>query len=492
MGALVCPGGSGRLPSTLKQGSESTSMDRDENKMNRNAPMSEPTPIPTGQNISAEGDAVEIGHPRSLSSDRGSHHCAGSGVILFRSFKPWCGWVCVVFLLSAVLRPASAAAPIAIQGDTIYTMAGESIRDGVVLTTQDGKIKSVGKAASIQIPAGVRVLKAKVVTPGLIDAHSVVGFSGILNQVQDQEQLDKSAPLQPELRAIDAFNARDPLVDWVRGFGVTTLHTGHGPGALISGQTMIVKTHPHNLDQALLVPAAMTAATLGTGASSGKGPATASKAVAMLRAELIRTVEYARKRTKADAEKRPARDLHLEALARALDGTQPLLITAQRHQDILSALRIAAEFKIRIVLDGAADAPLVLNEIKKSGFPVILHPTMSRASGEAENLSFETAAKLKKAGIPFALQSGFEGYVPKTRVVLFEAGVAAANGLTLEQALASITIDAAKLLGVQKRVGSLEPGKDADVALYDGDPLEYTTHCIGVVVSGTVTDEGRK
>ena len=112
------------------------------------------------------------------------------------------------------------------------------------------------------------------------------------------------------------------------------------------------------------------------------------------------------------------------------------------------------------------------------------------AQGEEENLSFETAAKLKKAGIPFAIQSGYESYVPKTRVVLFEAAVAAANGLTFEQALASITLDAAKLLGIQKRVGSLEPGKDADIALYDGDPFEYATHCVGVVVNGVVTDEG--
>ena len=393
---------------------------------------------------------------------------------------------CTLLLLIVPLLPVRLDAQLAILGDTVYTMAGAPIHEGMVITTREGRIKSVGKAS--KIPDGLRVLRAKIVTPGLIDAHSVVGFSGILNQVQDQEQLDKTAPLQPELRAIDAFNARDPLVDWVRGFGVTTLHTGHAPGALISGQTMIVKTHPQNLDRAVLIPAAMTAATLGTGAGSGKGPATASKAVAMLRAELIKTVEYSRKRSKTDPEKRPARDLHLETLARALDGTQPLLITVQRHQDILSALRIAAEFKMKILLDGAADAPLVLNEIKKSGFPVLLHPTMARATGESENLSFETAAKLKKAGIPFALQSGFEGYVPKTRVVLFEAAVAAANGLTVEQALASITLDAAKLLGIQKRVGSLEAGKDADIALYDGDPFEYTTHCVGVVVSGIVTD----
>jgi len=117
--------------------------------------------------------------------------------------------------------------------------------------------------------------------------------------------------------------------------------------------------------------------------------------------------------------------------------------------------------------------------------PVIVHPTMRRSGmGETENASFETAAKLRAAGIPVALQSGYESYVPKARVVLFEAGVAAANGLSLEDALATITIDAARILGIEERVGSLQPGRDGDVALFDGDPFEYTTHCIGTVVNG--------
>ena len=381
------------------------------------------------------------------------------------------------------------AEDIAVQGETTYTMAGEPIRDGVVLI-KDGKIQSVGLSASVKIPDGMRTLKARVVTPGLIDAHTVVGLSGILNQPHDQEQLEKSAPIQPELRAIDAYNGRDPLVDYVRSFGVTTIHTGHGPGALISGQTMIVKTHPANLEQALVNPAAMIATTLGSGATAekSKAPGNASKAVAMLRAELIKAQDYVNKGKKTDVDKRPARDLHLEALVSILDGKQPLLVTVQRHQDILAALRLAAEFKLKVVLDGAADAPLVLADIKKSGFPVFLHPTMYRANNETENLSRETAAKLKKEGIPFALQSGFESYVPKTRVVLFEAAVAAAHGLSQQDALAAITVDAAKLLGIQARVGSLETGKDADLALYDGDPFEYATHCVGVIVSGVVTD----
>ncbi len=399
----------------------------------------------------------------------------------------------IIVALAFVFAPRSLAEELAIQGEVVHTMAGDALHDGLVLI-KDGKIAYVGKAGSLQIPPGARILKAKVITPGLIDAHTVIGIAGILNQPHDQEQLEKSAPMQPELRAIDAYNALDPLVEYVRGFGVTTLHTGHAPGALISGQTMIVKTHPASLDQALINSAAMTATTLGSGATTGekgKAPGTASKAVAMLRAELLKAQEYSRKLTHKEADKRPARDLHLETLTRALDGTQPLLVTVHRHQDILAAIRLADEFKLKIALDGVSDAPLVLDEIKRSGFPVFLHPTMFRANNETENLSFETASKLKRTGIEFALQSGFESYVPKTRVVLFEAAVAVANGLSHKEALASITIDAAKLLGIALRTGSIEPGKDADLALYDGDPFEYTTHCIGVIVSGVVADVRR-
>jgi imidazolonepropionase-like amidohydrolase len=167
----------------------------------------------------------------------------------------------------------------------------------------------------------------------------------------------------------------------------------------------------------------------------------------------------------------------------------PLLVTVHRAHHIVSALKLAKEFNLRLVLDGAAESYLVTEQIKAANVPVIVHPTMYRAGGETENLSMETASALRKAGIPFALQSGFEGYVPKTRVVLFEAAVAAANGLTFDEALAAVTIDAARLLGVEKRVGSIEAGKDADLALFDGDPFEYTTHATAVVVNGRVVSE---
>jgi imidazolonepropionase-like amidohydrolase len=392
-------------------------------------------------------------------------------------------------LICAVLALPSLA-QIAIRGETVYTMAGPPLKDGVVLV-RAGKIERVGPPSQINIPAGYRTLNAKIVTPGLVDAHSTLGLSGYLNTPQDQDQVERSAPLQPELRAIDSYNTQDPLIEWARSFGVTTMHTGHGPGILMSGQTMIVKTTGKTVDDAVIDPFAMVAMTLGEGAreTGAKSPGTRSKAVAMLRGELIKAEEYSRKWDKVEKGKEPTRDLHLETLARVMKGDIPLLVTVNRANDVLTAIRVGKEFKIRMVLDGAAEAYQVLDQIKASGYPVFLHATMERAGGETENISFETASKLKAAGIPFALQTGFEGYVPKTRVLVFEAAMAAANGLSFDDALRSVTIDAARLIGQDRRIGSIEAGKDGDIAMYDGDPFQYTTHCLGVLVNGVLSSD---
>ena len=460
--------------------------------------------------------------------------------------------LCLSAFIFLVLTGA-AQAQIAVKGETVWTMTGEPITDGVILLGADGKIEKVGAAAQITIPANYKIITAKVVTPGLIDAHSVIGLNGYLNQPQDQMAVENSSPMQPELRAIDAYNAQETLIDWVRSFGVTTVHTGHAPAALISGQTMIAKTYGKEVEDVTIVPTAMVAATLGQSGigSGGKSPGTRGKQAAMLRAELLRATEAVRKTDEAakasgksggatktpttvvvnspnggnrqnnsdnsptatnpnsmlenpptensrSNENKPGQnfippsatgDLRSDIMQRVVRREIPLLVTAQKAQDIMTAIRLAKEFNVRIVLDGAAEAQLVLNEIKASGYSVIIHPTMYRAAGETANLSMEDAAKLRQAGIPVALQSGYETYVPKTRVVLFEAAVAAANGMSRRDALAVITIDAAKILGLDNRIGSLAAGKDGDVAMYDGDPFEYTTHCTGTIINGQVVSD---
>jgi imidazolonepropionase-like amidohydrolase len=182
----------------------------------------------------------------------------------------------------------------------------------------------------------------------------------------------------------------------------------------------------------------------------------------------------------------------MEALADVLEGRIPALITANQVTEINAALRLAKEFGFKLVLDGAAEAYLILDELKSAGIPVIIHPTMVRNYGDTRNATFETAGKLQDAGILFAFQSGYESYVPKTRVILYEAAIAVANGLDPADAVAALTINAARILGIEKTTGSLSPGKEADVVLFDGDPFEYTSHVCTVVLDGEVVSDNCK
>ena len=405
--------------------------------------------------------------------------------------RPVRGLAAPVLLAAALAAFAtSATAQLAVRGETVYTMAGAPLRDGVVLVGANGRIERVGSAADVNIPSGYRTLQAKVVTPGLIDAHAVIGLAGYLNQAHDQDQLERSDPIQPSLRAVDAYNAREKLVEWVREFGVTTLHTGHGPGALVSGQTVLVKTRGETIDEAVFDTLAAVAMTLGPEVAQAYNnkPGTRSRGVAMLRARFVEARNYAQKRARTSGEP-TGRNLDSDVLLAVLDGKVPAMITAQRATEILAALRLQQEFGFRLILDGAAESHLVIDEIRAAGVPVILHPTMARHGGTLENATFETAIKLREAGIPVALQSGYESYVPKTRVVLFEAAMAAAYGLPFEHALATVTIDAARILGIDGKVGSLEAGKDGDLALFDGDPFEFTSHACEVIIEGVVVKE---
>ena len=234
----------------------------------------------------------------------------------------------------------------------------------------------------------------------------------------------------------------------------------------------------------------MVAFTLGnTVRNNYKKPGTRSKGVAMLREEFLKAKEYLEKLNIDDKDEQPPRDLKLETLAKVLKGELPALFTVNRAVDIMAALRLADEFGFNIVLDGVAEAYLLIDELKERNLPIILHPSLVRTYGDTKNVSFETAAKLNEAGLKFALQSGYESYVPKTRVVLFEAAIASANGLPFEDALRSITINAARILNIEDRSGSIEENKDADIVIFDGNPFEYTSHVCKVILNGKIVKE---
>lgn len=378
------------------------------------------------------------------------------------------------------------SAQVAILGDVIHTVSQGSIEQGVVLI-ENGKIQRVGKASAIRIPDNYTIHRAAVVSPGLVDGRSTVGLSGKLNVPGDQDQLETSEPIQPELRAIDAFDANEDLVFYLRANGITTVHTGHAPGGVVSGQTMVAKTAGGNLSEWMLIPAKMLVISLGGGVSDKfKSPGTRAKTVAMLRQELVNAQAY---KAKVDRGDDVEPNLRMDALVALLEGKYKALVYANKSVDIQTAFRLAEEFGFQLVLDGAAEIYLFTDELKASGAELVLHPTMARANGDRKNMNMATGALLEAVNIPFSLQSGFEAYVPKTRVVRYEAAMAAAYGLSFDEALKSITLNPAKMLGLEDRIGSIEVGKDADLVLYNGDPFEYLTQVCKVFINGELVED---
>lgn len=383
---------------------------------------------------------------------------------------------------------SAAKAQVAIKAETIHTVSGTPIKNGVVLI-KNGKIENVG--SGISIPSNYKVYETKVLTPGLIDARSLVGVSGALNIPTDQDQLDKTNPIQPELRAIDAYNPQETLVKVVRDYGITTIHTGHGVGALISGQTMVAKTKfGPSVESVTIQPISMLAMTLESSVGRNfTSPGTSAKQMAMIRTELLKAQAYNKKQSDKDESKKPEKDLKMEALSKLLKGEIKALITVNTSKDIMSAIRLAKEFNLKLVLNGAAEAYRLIPQIKEAKAEIILHATMARGGGDMANMTRESAAILTAAGIPVSIEGGYEAYVPKTRIVLFEAGQAMVHGLSFDDALKTITLNPAKLLGIDNRVGSIEKGKDADLVLFDGDPFEYLTNVKMVFIDGEVVIE---
>jgi imidazolonepropionase-like amidohydrolase len=383
----------------------------------------------------------------------------------------------------------AAAADLVVVGDTVLPVSGPAIERGAVLV-REGKIAAVGPSeALLEANPEATVVRGAVVTPGLIDGLSVAGLTGPHNESADQDHLEPGLPVAAALRAVDAFSPWDPLVGWLRQHGVTTVNSGPSPGAPVGARTVVATTAARS--DSVVVADGMLVVTLGEPAKALAGSRTRMGAAAEVRQALAEAAEYRQRRALPLADRAPV-DLALEPLAEALDGKRRVVVLARRADDLLSALRLGEDFGLDLVLAGATEAYLVRDEILASGVPVLVGPTMARAwpsRGEAHNGTFENAALLDAHGVRIGLTSGYESYVPKVRVVLFEAAIAAANGLGPERALRAATLGTAEILGLAARKGSLEVGKDADLVVFDGDPFEYASHVCAVVIGGDVVEE---
>jgi imidazolonepropionase-like amidohydrolase len=380
---------------------------------------------------------------------------------------------------------------IAVLAGRIHTVSGAAIENGIILV-EDGKIKAVGTTKEIGLPKGYAVMSASVVTPGLIDAHSVVGLSGALNfKKADQDQDEMSDPNQADLRVLDSFNPQEPLLQFIREHGVTVVHAMPGRANVIAGQTGIFRTYGRTAEQMKIrFPAGMLV-NLGEvpkASYPGKLPNTRMGTANLVRNALTSAQGYAQK--KASAKEPPAPNLKHEAMALVLQKKMPIVLSAHRADDLVTGLRIAKEYDLKAMLSLATEAYLIPDEIGDAKVPVIVHPTMQRPSSlETYNGHVGNAAFLADKKIPTAICTAFEGYVPKTRVLRYEAAMAMVNGLGHERALRAITLDAAKMLAIDDQYGSIEPGKAADLVLYDGDPFEHATHVTHTIIAGRVVHD---
>ncbi len=407
--------------------------------------------------------------------------------------------LCIASVL-ALPALASAGDPVrAVRAEILHTMGPAGTLVDAVVVIEGNRVAQIGPSSQVALPDDVQPLRASVVTPGFVDAQSVVGLAGAYNVPADQDGDERTGPNQAGLRALDGFNPDEMLLDWLLAHGVTAVQTGPGEANPIAGLAGVFKTYGDSADAMVVRFPSALIFNLGeppkrTYAKERKPPLTRMGTAALIRQALLEAGQYQAQRSgegrgirffSRKSDEPPSRDLHKEALGLVLSGEIPAIFTARREDDIVTALRIGNEFGLNIQLADAVEAYLMLERIRQSGVPILLGPVMERpATVETINHTFESAALLHAAAIPIAFRSGFESYVPKVRVVLFEAAVAVANGLTDAAALRALTIDSARLLGVDNRLGSIEPGKDADLVLFDGDPFEYTSHVEAVVVSG--------
>jgi imidazolonepropionase-like amidohydrolase len=372
-----------------------------------------------------------------------------------------------------------------IRAHRVHTAAGQTIPNGVV-QVENGVITLVGTQELFRMPEDAAVLTASDVTPGLIDPFCVAGLTGAWNIPADQDQDELSDPNQADLRVFDGFNAREPLLEYLQATGVTIVHTTPGRKNVIAGQTGVFRTDGSTVDSAALKPVAGILVNLGEvpkESYKGKAPDSRMGTAAIVRKAFTEAQAYKAKRESG------AKNAKHEALVPALEGKMPVYFAAHRKDDIATALRIAQEFKLKPVIALGTEAYRMVPELKTAGVPVIVHPAMQRAGASMETLHafVGNAAALDAGGVPITLSTGFEGYVPKVRVLRYEAAMAVGAGhLDHGRALRAITIDAAKLLGIDKDYGSIEKGKAADLVLYDGDPFEHTTSVTCTVMGGKI------
>ena len=381
---------------------------------------------------------------------------------------------------------------VAIVGGRVVPIAGEPIDDGMVLI-RDGKIAAVG--GDVTVPDGARVIDAEGswVLPGFIEVHGHVGVHEEGEGWAGNDTNEMTEPVTAHVRAIDAINPADlGFRDAISG-GVLAVNVNPGSGNPVGGQTAALKCWGRTVDEMLLrAPSGMKSA-LGENpkrvyGDQHKTPSTRLGTAAVIRGALVEAANYLQRiddeQRKPEGERKPVdRDLKLEALGRVLRREIPWRQHCHRADDIATAMRIAAEFGYDLVIDHGTEAHLLADIIAARGIPVIIGPLFTtRSKVELRNRSLANPGKLASAGVTIAITTDHP--VVPINFLAHQAALSVKHGLDRDSALRALTINPARIAGIDGRLGSIEAGKDADVVIWSGDPLDVLSRVERALVDG--------
>ena len=368
-----------------------------------------------------------------------------------------------------------------IQNGLLYTMELDSPIYADLLI-EDGKIVKIAKKIEATERMQVICAEGMNVFPGFIDAHSHIGICEEKKTGQFDSSNEGTNPVTPQVRAIDAINPMDSAFHNAIATGITGVMVGPGSSNAIGGQFTFIKTEGRCIDDMIvLAPSAMKIAfgenPMTTYGMNGNIPSTRMGIASLIREELFKARQY--------FEGNNSNDFSMECYRDVFEKKIPLKAHVHRADDILTAIRIAKEFDLDLTLDHCTEGHLITEEIVASGYPAIVGPSLASRNKEEVSLSdFKTAGILQKAGVLVALTT--DNPVSRIQYLPLCAGLAVKEGMTEEGALRAITIDAARICRVAHRVGSLKVGKDADIVIYKGNPLEIASSVYATIINGKV------
>lgn len=355
----------------------------------------------------------------------------------------------------------------------VKPMVGDDIENGAVLIGDDGKIAAVG--VDIVAPEGCEIIDAcgRLVTPGCVEAHCHIGLDNEGMGWEGHDYNELSDPVTPQMRAIDSINPQDEAFELAIKNGVTSACTGPGSANIVGGTFAAIKLCGKRVDKMLIKEAIAMKCAFGEnpkrcyGQGMKKSPVTRMGTAAILRELLFKTRRYIQ--DKEDG-KNPAFDMKLEAMIPVIRGELPLKAHAHRADDILTSIRIAKEFGVKLTLDHCTDGAIIADELAEEGYPAFVGPTLGGKSKiELRSKSFTTPKTLYDAGVSVSIITDAP-VIPLQHLPLC-AGLAADAGLPADEAWRAITINPATQTGIGDRVGSLEVGKDADIVIWTADPI---------------------